>query len=237
MMTLINNIKNYFNKLIDRHNLRRHIIEKADRIVLYNAASTITNFLFALLKIVVGLLFWSLWFMIFGGYYVLLLAIRSYFLWRYQQVRMSALSLTQRKIIETKYLREGGFFYALLGAALVVLSAYMYYRGQPQHYNQSIVLLIALIGFVKIGTSIAGWIRARHFHSPIITFLKSLNFADGLVAIVMTQYALLAYEKSPQASSSTGLFGAVIGCMLVLLGLSISLKAHLKIRSESSHKL
>ncbi|MGX4593098.1 hypothetical protein JNUCC76_04060 [Leuconostoc sp. JNUCC 76] len=42
-------------------------------------------------------------------------------------------------------------------------------------------------------TSVVGWLKARHFRSPIITYLKSLNLVDGLVAIVMTQYALLSY--------------------------------------------
>lgn len=113
----------------------------------------------------------------------------------------------------------------------------MYFKSQPQHYGQNVVLLIALIGFTKIVTSIVGWIKSRRFKSPIITYLNSLNFADGLVAIVMTQYALLTYEHESSASSSTGLFGAVIGCILVILGLIISFKAHFKIRLENSHRV
>lgn len=227
-MKIIDKVTNKTNALIDKHNLRRHITEKADRVVLYNAASTISNSLFALIKLAVGLVFWSLWFLIFGGYYIILLAIRSYFLWRYQQIRVSAISLAEREKIEMKYLREGGILYALLGAALVGLSAYMYFKGQPQHYNQSIVLLIALIGFTKIVTSIVGWVKSRRFRSPIITYLKSLNFADGLVAMVMTQYSLLSYEHSANASSSTGLFGAAIGLVLVIVGLVIAMRAHIK---------
>lgn len=227
-MQLIKKITTKFNDIIDHHNLRHHISEKSDRVVLYNAASTISNLVFALIKLTIGIFFLSLWFLIFGGYYIILLAIRSYFLWRYRQIRVSNINPLEREKIEIRYLREGGILYGLLSMALVTLSIYMYIVNEPQRYNQSIVLLIALIGFTKIVTSVVGWIKARHFRSPIITYLKSLNLADGLVAIVMTQYALLSYENSPSASSSTGLFGAAIGIFLIIVGLVITLRAHIK---------
>jgi len=56
---------------------------------------------------------------------------------------------------------------------LATLSIYTYIINELQRYNQSIVLLIALIDFTKIMTSVVDWLKARHFRSPIITYLKS----------------------------------------------------------------
>ena len=70
-MQLIKKITTKFNDIIDHHNLRHHISEKSDRVVLYNAASTISNLVFALIKLTIGIFFLSLWFLIFGGYYII----------------------------------------------------------------------------------------------------------------------------------------------------------------------
>lgn len=96
-MQLIKKITTKFNDIIDHHNLRHHISEKSDRVVLYNAASTISNLVFALIKLTIGIFFLSLWFLIFGGYYIILLAIRSYFLWRYRQIRVSNINPLERE--------------------------------------------------------------------------------------------------------------------------------------------
>ncbi len=101
----------------------------------------------------------------------------------------------------------------------------MLFYGQEQKYNQSLVLLIALMGFTKIISSVVGWVKSRNFKSPIILFLKSLNIADGLVAIVFTQYSLLSMERSSSATSATGLFGIGIGICLIFVGFFIIFKS------------
>ncbi len=219
-------IVNRFNLIIEKLHLRQHIKHKSDRVVLYSALNTISNSMFAIFKIIVGLLFWSMWFLIFGGYYIVLLTARIYFLYRYTKIRKSNLDFSERLAIEKHYLREGGLLYSLLGFLLASLSGYMYVYGYDENYNQSVVLLIALMGFTKIISSVVGWVKARSFHSPIILFLKSLNIADGLVAIVMTQYVLLSYEHSASASSATGLFGMGIGLFLMIGGIAIVVRAH-----------
>ncbi|USS92153.1 hypothetical protein [Fructobacillus americanaquae] len=221
-MNTIKKIKKQLNIFIKKNNLKRHISLKADRVVLYNLFSTVSNSMFAMIKITIGLVLWSLWFLIFGFYYLILLAIRAYFLFRYKQVRIANFSNLERRKLEEIYLREGGIFYSILGLVLVGLSTFMFVHGQPQNYNHNIVLFIALIGFIKIVTSVIGWINSRQFNSPIISYLKALNLADGLVAIVMTQYALLSYKHSEFASSSTGLFGICIGFVLIIVGIAIS---------------
>lgn len=212
-------------KLVKKYNLKRHIEYKADRVVLYNAFSTINNSIFAIIKLIIGVVFLSLWFLIFGGYYLALLSVRIYFLRCYMQVRTSDLDLNQRQKVETHYLYEGGLLFSGLGVILISLSGYMYFYGHNQHYNKVVVLLIALMGFTKIISSIIGWFKAHRFRSPIILFLKAVSIADGLVAIVITQYVLLSYRHASSATSSTGLFGIGIGFVLVIIGILITIRS------------
>ncbi len=132
---------------------------------------------------------------------------------------------SERLIVENRCLREGGALYSFLGMTFTAFSCYMFFYGREQNYNQSLVLLIALMGFTKIISSVIGWVKSRNFKSPIILFLKSLNIADGLVAIVFTQYSLLSMERSSSATSATGLFGIGIGICLIFVGFFIILKS------------
>ncbi|WP_257613712.1 hypothetical protein, partial [Oenococcus oeni] len=218
-------VMNYLKSIINSLHLQKHVENKPDRVVLYNALSTITNFIFAVFKLIIGLIFFSLWFLIFGSYYMVLFAIRVYFLHKYTKVRKSDLSRSERLVIENNCLREGGALYSLLGMTFTAFSCYMLFYGQEQKYNQSLVLLIALMGFTKIISSVVGWVKSRNFKSPIILFLKSLNIADGLVAIVFTQYSLLSMERSSSATSATGLFGIGIGICLIFVGFFIIFKS------------
>ena len=139
------------------HNNRDH---KTKQTLSHHAIRHLPNFCFAIIKLVVGVFLWSLWFVIFGGYGLMLLLIRSYFLWRLQQVHTANASFSERQRTEMTYLREGGLLYALVGVLLVGLSTYMYFNSQPHYYNRSIAILIACIGFTKMITATIGWFKA-----------------------------------------------------------------------------
>lgn len=224
-ISLNDKVMGYLKSIVNNLHLQKHVENKSDRVVLYNALSTFTNFIFAVFKLFVGLIFFSLWFLIFGSYYMVLFSIRVYFLHKYTKVRKSDLSTSERLIVENRCLREGGALYSFLGMTFTAFSCYMLFYGREQNYNQSLVLLIALMGFTKMISSVVGWVKSRNFKSPIILFLKSLNIADGLVAIVFTQYSLLSMERSSNATSATGLFGIGIGICLIFVGFFIILKS------------
>ncbi len=224
-ISLNDKVMGYLKSIVNNLHLQKHVENKSDRVVLYNALSTFTNFIFAVFKLFVGLIFFSLWFLIFGSYYMVLFSIRVYFLHKYTKVRKSDLSTSERLIVENRCFREGGALYSFLGMTFTAFSCYMLFYGREQNYNQSLVLLIALMGFTKMISSVVGWVKSRNFKSPIILFLKSLNIADGLVAIVFTQYSLLSMERSSSATSATGLFGIGIGICLIFVGFFIILKS------------
>ena len=56
------------------------------------------------------------------------------------------------------------------------------------------------------------------FSNTCLFFLKTFNLADGAMAIVLTQYALLSAQQE-MANQVTGIFGMGVGSLLVLIGL------------------
>lgn len=200
-------------------NLHRHVSEKSDQHAIYASLNTVENLLFAIFKIVVAAVYLSGWFLIFGVYYLIMFITRCIFLHLYTKQRINNSYYGQRE-----YLIVGGLFYIVLGGVLSTICLYMYRFGGSQNYSKTIMLIIATLGFVKIISSIVGLIRSRHLKNPLIMYLKSLNVIDGLLAIVITQYAILSTQHAPNASKSTGLFGLVIGIIILIIGLIILVK-------------
>ena len=113
----------------------------------------------------------------------------------------------------------------------------MYAHGYNQQFNLNAALIVAMIGFTKLISAIVGLVRSRNLLSPLITLLKAYSVADGMTAIVLTQYALLTYQHSPQASSATGVFGMVISAGVVLVGLWITIfAAHRNLALQEKEK-
>ncbi|KPN82418.1 Uncharacterized protein RZ76_08530 [Apilactobacillus kunkeei] len=200
-------------------NLHKHVSEKSDQHAIYASINTIENLLFAIFKIIVAAVYLSGWFFIFGVYYLIMFITRCIFLHLYTKQRINNSFYAQRE-----YLIVGGLFYIVLGGVLSTICLYMYRFGGSQNYSKTIMLIIATLGFVKIISSIVGLVRSRNLKNPLIMYLKSLNVIDGLLAIVITQYAILSTQHAPNASTSTGIFGLVIGLIILLIGVFILIK-------------
>lgn len=200
-------------------NLHKHVSEKSDQHAIYASLNTIENLLFAIFKIIIAAVYLSGWFLIFGVYYLIMFITRCIFLHLYTKQRINNSSYAQRECLIV-----GGLFYIVLGGVLSAICLYMYRFGGMQTYSKVVMLIIATFGFVKIISSIVGLIQSRHLYNSLIMYLKSLNVIDGLLAIVITQYAILSTQHAPNASQSTGLFGLGIGLIILLLGIFILIK-------------
>jgi hypothetical protein len=189
-----------------------------DRTAVYSAASGASNFALAIVKIVMGAVLWSVWLIIFGGYYVLLFSTRAFLVHRY--VLLSRGEITAGNV--NKFLRLGGILYILLGVVFTLCAITMYFGGYAAKFTTVTAITVATIGFYKIISAIVGFVRVRKMHHGPLTFLKAVSIADGLVALVLTQYALLSYEKSAQANTSTGLFGIGVGAAITVVGIVVT---------------
>lgn len=202
----------------------RHYENTIDRMALFSAVSLPFGLLVALVKLVLGVAFGSAWLLLFGGYYLVLVLAKAFLLQRYSLERLERLSTLQLKRHLLLGQRIGGISYFLLSAVFTGICAWLYRSGVDVHYTKSVTLLIATIGFVKFISAVVGLIRARHIDNAWVRLLKAFNVANGAVAIVLTQYALLEMQRSASASSSTGLFGMAVGCILMLVGVRLMLR-------------
>ncbi|WP_156301663.1 hypothetical protein [Secundilactobacillus similis] len=170
------------------------------------------------MKLVLGIALGSAWLLLFGGYYLVLVLAKAFLLQRYSWERLERISAIQLQRHLLLGQRIGGGSYVLLGAVFTGICGWLYRSGVDVHYSKNVTLVIATIGFVKFISAVVGLIRARHLDNAWVRLLKAFNVANGSVAIVLTQYALLEMQRSAAATSSTGLFGMGVGVVLMVVG-------------------
>lgn len=72
-----------------------------------------------------------------------------------------------------------------------------------------------------MGFAIHGTIITQHLKDPIVSTLKTINVADALVSVVMTQCTLLAMEGPSNPVGNSALLGMGCSLLFVLLGISV----------------
>ncbi|GAF38339.1 hypothetical protein FC83_GL001722 [Agrilactobacillus composti DSM 18527 = JCM 14202] len=212
----------------------RHAGQKSDRMALYSAMASFNNFVLALVKIALGLYIQSWWLLIFGSYYVILLAMRLLLLRYYtklrdqkHQVRRSAAQP------DSQWLGISGLLFTLLGLSFGGCALIMYRGGYAVHFTKIMAIAVATIGFYKIIMAAVSFFKVRKLaHRPLL-FLKGVSIVDGAVAVVLTQYALLSSENSPTTNAATGLFGMGIGLLIVSVGIVMLIKAAIVLKTNA----
>lgn len=105
----------------------------------------------------------------------------------------------------------------ILGILFVFFSARMLLTREIVAYNYYSVYALAACAFTKLGISINGVISNRK-NNPIDFTMKLTNFADALVSIALTQSALLTMQNIENATSYDGVFGLIIGSVVIIIG-------------------
>lgn len=87
----------------------------------------------------------------------------------------------------------------------------------------NIAIGIAAVTFTEVGLNIRGVIITRHNHTLLIYVIKMINLSASLIAIVLTQTAILSFTSkeadSLEISKANGLIGLIMGTVTTLIGI------------------
>lgn len=121
-------------------------------------------------------------------------------------------------------------YYFCSGAVLIVSSLLyiiysirLFFSPITSSYHMYIAIGIAAVTFTEVGLNIRGVIVTRHNHTLLIHVIKMINLSSSLIAIVLTQTALLSFtnkEADPlEISKANGVIGILMGTVATLLGI------------------
>ncbi|EHJ53214.1 hypothetical protein [Streptococcus macacae] len=188
--------------------------DKGHRTALFASFSTVRNVAYSLGMLVLAWLSWSVFLVINGSYQLILSLIRILNVFSY--------SRAQRGLVQdrSRIIRITGVLIILLGLVYFLINLYFYRVRPVEEISHRYMLMTATIAFVKLGSSIWGFISNRKSKDPEVISIRLLSLVDATVSIVTTQRVILTFvEGGESAAKSTPLFGMAISLGFVLVGL------------------
>lgn len=177
-------------------------------------ASLVISLLYAIIKLISGILFHSVWFGTLAGYYLLLV-----------ELRFALLDcIRSRKhpnpLSEWRRYRLCGGMLLVMNQALTVMVALMVYRSNGFVYPGSLIYLMAMYTFYAVFIAVRNLLLFRRADSPVLAASKAVTLVTALVSVLFLETAMISqFGDSGDASFRqlmTGVTGYVV-CLTVLV--------------------
>lgn len=192
---------------------------KNHRTALFASFTSIRNVAYSLGMFVLGLLNWSSFLLVNGSYQLALSLIRILNIISYSKSQHGHQFNRERMVPIT------GALIIALGIAYFFINFHFYMTRPEEHFSLLSSLITATLAFVKMGSSIWGFLSNRKSKDPEVVSIRLLSLVDATVSIVTTQRVLLTMEEgSAVAANSTPLFGMTVSGCFVLTGLYMMVK-------------
>lgn len=183
------------------------------RMVLYKGL--ITSMLFAAFKMVVAIVYHSVWFGAVAVYYLALSGMR-YLLVKYMKKadeaemgednadklkaedEKSDIRYQNRYQIENRGYKLCGYLMILLNVAMAGMTVQMVVSLKGYSYPGYIIYVSAMYTFYTLTMSVINIVKYRKLNSPVISAAKVISLASALMSILTLQTAMLAQFGSEQ---------------------------------------
>lgn len=178
-------IKNKINKIINNNRyLKEYVNNHEIRYKLSLLISLIFNVIYAIFKLITGILFKSVWFIAFALYYILLVVVRANIL----KEEMN----DKRNLLEeyTKY-RKTAVILLLTNVILTMIILIIVNQKIMNIYPNWIAIAVAVYTFSIIYSAIYNLIKYHKYKSPLMSSAKVINVITSLVSLISLEIILI----------------------------------------------
>ena len=181
------------------------------RVSLYGALGI--NTLYAVLKLVSGIYYGSVWLITLGVYYFSLAVIRFLLLHH-----VNRNTVGKNMVSEWRRYRLCGILLLLMNIAMTGMVILVISKNEGFSYAGYLIYVMAMYAFYATVMAVVNIVRYRKLGSPVLSAAKAISLASALVSMLALETAMLEQfgERSPEfRQRMTGSTGAVV-CTFVL---------------------
>lgn len=194
--------KEYFNNLLTSKTFR------AKHFALFGM---VFNFIWSVIKIVLGVYFFSLYFLI-TGIYTLLLGLTK---------RTFAINQNHdNENIKFKKSIVIMIFVLIVSILYTVNMASLFATQDQQNYHLIVSIAIATFAFTELTLGIINFVKAKKSNDTLLTSYRASSLVSSLFAIVTTQIALLSATNS-EAYMYNALTGTIFGAFSIVIAVFV----------------
>ena len=162
--------------------------ELKSRVRLYSGA--LLNAVFAVFKIVTGIIYRSSWFLAVGIYFLIFLAVRMTVINRDQKVLKAGAVPDYEK--EWSFYGKTGWLMFLMDIGLSGVVVHVVRMNEANTYPGIVIYLIALYAFYRYITAIIRIIKRRDDERPCLSAARSIDMSFAVTELFTLQAAMLA---------------------------------------------
>lgn len=200
-------------------------LDKKDRKMYMLQVATIRTAFIALFKLIFGIIYSSVWFLINSIFYGILAYSKFRSVRDYRKIKKIKDRRARRRIAYNNYLYNG-WLLALLGMAYLIINFIIFKTGKT-HNNLDgyLIIIVALISYFSLTTAIIETIKYKRKKDPIVSAACQGNIAKALTSIVLTQVAILdEFSSNINRIKIDCVTGMIVGFVIILLGLRMVIK-------------
>lgn len=190
--------------------------------------SLLLNLLYAVIKLVSGIRYGSVWLITLGIYYLFLLCMRCLLAHYLRRVPVGA-----NLRAEYRRCRACGIVMALMNLALMGVIVLVLRQNRTFHYPGSLIYAMALYTFCAVASACVNLVKLRRQGSPVLSAAKAISLAAALVSMLSLETAMLTEfgsEDDLTRQLLTGFTGGAICLIILLMALVMILKANRQLR-------
>jgi len=205
-------------------------LEVQGRVSLY--LGVFANAVYAMMKLVSGVIYGSAWFLTLGFYYLILGGIRL-ILSRDTFKTRDGRHTREWWVHSYKSYRRCGVLMFLLNIAVTSVAGFMIWGGEYAVYPGFIIYVNAAFAFYCVITSVINIVKFRRANDPILSASKAVNLVGALVSVFALQTAMIPQfgegETEFQTVMNTITGGAV--CVIIFgIALFMVIRSSVKIK-------
>lgn len=215
-------IKVKINKFIDNDKyLSKYKEDHKLRYKISLFVSLILNVIYALFKLLSGIVFKSFWFISFSLYYFLLVILRS-------NIAKEELNGDIDLKVEYTSYRKTGIILLFTNVILTMIILIIVNQKIVNIYPNWMAITVAVYTFYLLFTSIYGLIKYRKYKSPLISASKVINVITSLVSLISLEIILIPTFGGDQAGFFEIMImitGGGIALIIIIISLYMIIKS------------
>lgn len=215
-------IKVKINKFIDNDKyLSKYKEDHKLRYKISLFVSLILNVIYALFKLLSGIVFKSFWFISFSLYYFLLVILRS-------NIAKEELNGDIDLKVEYTSYRRTGIILLFTNVILTMIILIIVNQKIVNIYPNWMAITVAVYTFYLLFTSIYGLIKYRKYKSPLISASKVINVITSLVSLISLEIILIPTFGGDQAGFFEVMImitGGGIALIIIIISLYMIIKS------------
>lgn len=228
IIAFFKNVKNE-NKYV-----RRWFSDERIRVNVGLFCSLVWNSAYAVLQLLLGIRYSSLWYYSLAVYYFLLALMRSFL------VRHSTRNKPGEKMREelSRY-RICGEMFLVMNIALSVIVFYMVFLGQRVGHHEITAIIMAAYTFITFTVAIVNIFVYRKYHSPVYSASKAVNLTAASVSMLTLESTMLTTFSSEELTEMSkklflGLSGGILSIGIIAMSVYMIVSSTNKIRQLNS---